>query len=60
MEVKEERAETAEVKEEQQKTGGPTEEGGQFTCALCSWSERYHAHGQSLPFARGIVFNEVT
>lgn len=34
------------------------QEGGRFLCALCGWSELYHAHGTSLPFARGIVFNE--
>ena len=34
------------------------EEGGQFTCALCNWSERYHGKGTSVPFARGVVFHE--
>ena len=34
------------------------EEGGQFTCALCHWSERYHGRGSSVPFARGVIFHE--
>ena len=34
------------------------DEGGQFVCSCCGWSERYHGHGASVPFARGIVFNE--
>lgn len=45
-----------EAKKNEEKT--PVDEGGQFTCALCQFSERYHAHGSSLPFARGVVFNE--
>ena len=47
-----------ETKPKDEKKPEQTEEGGQFNCALCGWSERYHGHGTSLPFARGIVFNE--
>jgi len=46
------------VKPKEEKKPEQTEEGGQFQCALCGWSERYHGHGTSLPFARGINFNE--
>ena len=47
------------VKPEQPETSQQqTEEGGVFKCCMCSLTERYHAHGTRIPFARGIVFNE--
>ena len=50
--------ETPAPEQEESKQQPPADEGGLFKCSLCSFSERYHGHGASVPFARGINFSE--
>jgi len=58
MQVNVPQPENVTEKTEKTEKAAAVDEGGLFQCALCQWSERYHGHGTSVPFARAVVFSE--